>query len=728
MARIEEMTDADIAEIHRSSEAFAGVVADTEPLKRFLDFHHSLRWRNRGRITRGSEDAEAEDALLDGGFGDPFPIIAGYVDLPEEGETRAQEELFERAAEQLALMGRKRKTATVSLATLRPLLEETRALASEERFFHWEVAFPGVWENWESSEPEGGFDAVIGNPPWDRIKMQEVEWFAARDPDIAHAQRAADRKRMIRALESGNAPLWRDYLVASGRAEAGNRVARTSGQYPLLATGDINIYALFVERAHRLIKPDGIVGLLVPSGIASDKSASAFFGSVATDGRLAALLDFENKRVFFPEVDSRFKFCVFVTGGRERRFGAAQCAFFLHDTAEANDPDRVFALTAEDFAAVNPNTGTAPVFRTARDATITSDIYGRVPVLVDRRTAPPGRVWPVDYVRMFDMTNDSAFFRTRAELEADGAYPVGGNRLKKGEEEFVPLIVGRMINQFDHRAASVEVNPENLHNPAVSAATTLSQHQDPAFATDPQFWVTGNQLDAPPGLSWFIGFRDIARVTDVRTVIAAIVPKSAAGNTLPLILPDLPNPPPPGASKDTIRAWREVVSARVQSYKRWAVLLTANLNTLVLDFVARQKVQSTHLNWYIVEQLPVLPEDSYARRFGERDAASIVREEVLKLTYTAHDMEPFARDMGYEGEPFVWDEEERRHSRARLDALFFLLYGIADRDDVGYILDTFPIVRQQDEKEFGRYLTRDLILAYLNAFEAGDTDSRIDIR
>ena len=131
------------------------------------------------------------------------------------------------------------------------------------------------------------------------------------------------------------------------------------------------------------------------------------------------------------------------------------------------------------------------------------------------------------------------------------------------------------------------------------------------------------------------------------------------------------------------------------------------------------------MNWYIAEQLPVIAPDAYDRRFGDVTAADLVRDHVLRLTYTAHDMEPFARDLGYGGPPFIWDEEERRHLRARLDALYFHLYGL-DRDDAGYILDTFPIVRRQDEAQFdGRYRTKELILAYMNALAAGDTDARM---
>ena len=157
-----------------------------------------------------------------------------------------------------------------------------------------------------------------------------------------------------------------------------------------------------------------------------------------------------------------------------------------------------------------------------------------------------------------------------------------------------------------------------------------------------------------------------------------------------------------------------------------ASCLLANFNSFAFDFVTRQKVQSTHLNWYTVEQLPVIAPADYDRTFGETTARDLVCDHVLRLTYTAHDMAPFARDLGYDGPPFIWDEEERRHLRARLDALYFHLYGLT-KDDAAYVLDTFPIVRKEDEAAFDRYRTRDLILAYMNALSAGDTETQVAI-
>ena len=679
MQIIEGLTDAEIAEAHRSADIFAEVSEMTAPLHAFMSLLHAFDWLS---IRKGPVKT-AFVQWLDGVFGDQIAIAQGEPVDSKDPHL--------------------------------PHLTDALELAASERFLNWQVAFPGVWSDWEAKELTGGFDAVIGNPPWDRMKLQQVEWFASRRPEIAMAPRAADRKRMIAELQKAEDPLAQDFRLASERAASGARVARTSGDYPLLARGDLNLYSLFVERAMTLVKPDGMVGLLVPSGIASDKMAAPFFKSVATEGRLKALYDFENRRTrydttpFFPDVDSRFKFCAFVASpapGNE----PARCAFFLQDVSETGDPERCFPLSAADFARVNPNTGTAPIFRSRRDAELTAAIYERLPVLVDRSSGEAVKAWPVKYSTMFHMTNDSGLFRTRTELEEkEGAWPIGGNRFQSPSGEWVPLYVGRMIHHFDHRAASVHLNEKNLHNPALSDDIGAELKANPAFVPAPQYWVPRKKISLPDNVGWTIAFRDIARATDVRTVIAAAVPAVGLGNTLPAMLPE---------------------GEQIESN---GILLLGNLGAVVLDFVARQKVQSTHLNWYIAEQLPIVPLECYhAVRFGAKTAEEIVREAVLELTYTAHDMVPFARAMGHQdgrGEvlpPFRWAADRRLNLRAKLDALYFGLYGVTDRDDIRYIYSTFPIVEREEKAAYGAYRSRDLCLAWTSALAAGHPDADVD--
>ena len=382
MLRIEAMSDAEVAEVHESASLFSLVEKETADLRKLLDFLCGLRWLTAGMTKRQRDDFERPvvDALV--------PNAEESFDLLVRGPEAVGAETSEEQAGGFEEIWRRAMTA-----------------ARGEAFLHWETALPGVWHGWQDANPQGGFDAVIGNPPWDRIKLQEVEWFAPRDSEIAHLTTAAARKSRIKWLRDNGDPMADDFDAAKGRADTLGALVRGSGHYPLLGGGDINLYSLFVERATRLVKPDGIVGLLTPSGIYADMTAAKFFKAVSTAGRVAGLFDFENRRPqtglphFFPDVDSRFKFCVLVFGGGEDRdFEDTMCGFFLHDTAAANDPERCFPLAPSDFARVNPNTGTAPVFRTRRDAEITRRIYERHPVLVDRSRGEERMVWPVSYL------------------------------------------------------------------------------------------------------------------------------------------------------------------------------------------------------------------------------------------------------------------------------------------------------------------------------------------
>jgi hypothetical protein len=685
MQIIEGLTDAEIAEAHRSADIFAEVQDMTAPLAALFSFFHALDWLELSN----RENTLILRAFMSGVFGDPVQIVLGkFHPLSKVYDSERARNDAQGFAE---------------------ILSKTSELIAEERFLHWQVAFPGVWSDWESNALVGGFDAIIGNPPWDRMKLQQVEWFAARRREIALAARASDRVRMIAALKQQGDPMANDYAKAATRAEAGVRMARDDGEYPLLSGGDVNIYSLFVERAMKLVKPKGIVGLLTPSGIASDKTAANFFKGLSTGGRLKSLFDFENRGtgrpLYFRDVHAQFKFSALIASPSPFQ-QPSRCAFFLNDPSEIDNPDRCFDLSAQDFARLNPNTGTAPLFRTRRDATITKGVYGRVPVLVDRSAGVEKKVWPVSYSTTFHMTNDSGLFRTRQELdEAEQAYPIGGNRFRSAKGDWVPLYEGKMIWHFDHRAASVVVNPDNQHRPAFPRSSSLEEHTDPAFTPLPQFWVLATEPQVKSRYS--LAFRDVTNPTDRRTMDACIIPYQYAGNTLPLILSDNHN-------ASTL------------------ALLCANLNAIPFDFVARQKVQKNHLNWYIVEQLPVIPPDEYLdKHFGTRTAADLVREAVLELTYTAHDMADFARDMGHVGNegnvlpPFPWDEDRRRMLQAKLDAIYFHLFGITDRDDVRYIFSTFGVIERDEIDLHGQYLSRDLCLAWMNALAVGDPDAEI---
>ncbi len=578
-----------------------------------------------------------------------------------------------------------------------PGIRESRAPGlARRRFFHWELEFPDIFfDERGRRRADGGFDAVVGNPPWEQLELAENEFFAVRRPEIALAATGSKRKALIAALPTTDPDLWQEFQDALGAVNAERRFLQQSGIYPLCGRGRTNLYAVFAERALDLVAPAGRVGLLVPSGIATDHTTRHFFQKLVDERRLAELLDFENRRKVFEDVDSRFKFSIMLMTGAGDPRDHVRAGFFLHGMGDVDDPERIFELRPDDFTLFNPNTRTCPIFRRRRDYELTRKIYERVPVLVDRAKGEMGNPWGASFKQgLFNMTSDSHLFRTAMELEAAGFWLGVGNVFTKGAERYLPLYEAKMIHQFDHRYASGVAGDERLISSQASDVATIDQKANADFSIMPRYWVPSESV--PTDQYILLGFRDIARATDVRTCIASVIPRSGVGHTLPLIKTGTPS------------AYR--------------AFLLANLNTIVFDFVVRQKISSTHMTFFIVEQLPILPPNTYDADFHGARLADFITPRVLELCYTAHDLKGLADDLGYDGPPFAWDPERRLHLRCQLDALYFILYGLS-RDEAAEVLDTFPIVKRQDEAAFGRFRTKDLILAYYNALAAGNLDA-----
>lgn len=314
-------------------------------------------------------------------------------------------------------------------------------------FLHWHVAFPAVWER-------GGFDVVLGNPPWERVKLQEKEFFAARSPEIAGAPNAAARRRLIVALAEEDPALLVAFEDAKRQAEGASHLIRDSGRYPLCGRGDVNTYAIFAELMRGAVGPTGRAGVIVPTGIATDDTTKLYFQDLIERRSLASLYDFENRDAVFPGVHRSYKFCLLtLTGSNRPATDGATFVFFAHQTEDLTDPERLFALTAKDIALLNPNTRTCPVFRTRRDAELTKAIYRRVPVLL-REGDPDGNPWGIKFSTMFHMSNDSHLFRTRDQLESDG-WTLEGNVFTRDGDRYLPLYEAKMLHHFDHRLGDV---------------------------------------------------------------------------------------------------------------------------------------------------------------------------------------------------------------------------------------------------------------------------------
>lgn len=560
---------------------------------------------------------------------------------------------------------------------------------------HWPLEFPDV------VVANGGFDVVLGNPPWEVMQLGEQEYFESRVPEIAELK-GAERKRAIAALEAEQPQIFSDFARDKRVFDAANEFARASGRFDLTARGKVNTYGLFAEHFLNLTRTSGGAGLIVPTGIATDATTAPFFGHLVSSQRLAALIDFENREKLFAAVDSRMKFCLLTIGSGVAEAGFA---FFLTDPAQLEQAERRFTLSPAQIARMNPNTKTAPVFRARMDAALTAAIYERVPALIDEGKGDAGNPWDVEFRQgLFNMTSDSGLFRTAAQLAAED-WTRDGTDWVGGPARMVPLYEAKMIHQFDHRWATYDDQD--------SRDVTLAEKQNPDAEATPRYWVPQAEVQSRLkakgwDCGWLMGWRDITNATNERTVIAHAFPLSGVGNQLPLMLP---NP-----ATDV----------------RQLACLVGNLSAICMDFFARHKVGGTHLNFFIYQQLPILPPSAY-----DEAALAFIVPRVLELTYTSHSMAPFARDLGHEGPPFAWDEDRRAHLRAELDAWYALAYGLT-RDELRYVLDpkdvmgadypseTFRVLQNNEMKKYGEYRTRRLVLSAYDELMAGGLRPKLE--
>lgn len=568
-------------------------------------------------------------------------------------------------------------------------IEEINRLAEEYQFLHLHLTFPDIFpvpRNLDDATNKqcgwsGGFTCVLGNPPWDQIQYDPQETFAISHPEIARASTMAARNALIDELVETEPEVYERYLKEVRHLDGFKHFIHASNKYPLGSVGRLNTAPLFVEIMWSAISPIGRVGVITPTGIATDSFTQSFFNAMIDRQSLASLYDFENGAIF-SGVHRSYKFSLLTLSGDAHPVQEAQLLFFAHDISDIDDKRRRFTLSPADFKLINPNTRTCPIFRNHRDAEITKAIYRRTSVLIHdpdpiTRSSQPGRgelsvnPWNAQFQLMFMMNTDSKLFRTRATLESQG-WTLNGNIFERNGDRHLPLYEGKMVHHYDHRWATYR----NLEIGDVSVA----DKSDPCYIVYPRYWVPKHEVTKKfnKQTSWLFGWRDITNMTNERTLITSVVPPVAIGNKLPLFWMD------------------QSLAIRVT--------FIGITTSFVYDFISRTKLGGTNMNFYIVKQLALLSPKSFCYD------AYFIRTRVLELTYTAWDLTGFAEDLGYHGPPFRWDDERRALMRAELDALMFHLYGI-NRDDVDYIMGTFPIVERRDRERYdGTYRTKDLIL------------------
>jgi hypothetical protein len=296
---------------------------------------------------------------------------------------------------------------------------------------------------------------------------------------------------------------------------------------------------------------------------------------------------------------------------------------------------------------------------------------------------------------MFHQSSDAELFRTAEQLKSDG-FKRSGPNWKKGKTVFLTLYEAKMIQMFDHRAASVVVDEKNWMRQGQTDETSLVLHQNPEFAVEPRWWV--NEADVLRVLgdrdtTKIIALKNVTSPTNQRTMIAAFIPYSGVVHSSPLIF----------TGSD--------INARLTT------CLLGNLNAFVYDYICRQKIGGVNLSYFIIEQIPTFHPDFYKQKCPwdkKQTLEKWISDRVLKLSCTSNDMVPLAKAAGLKPPVHKWDPAERLDLMSELDAAFFLLYGI-ERNDVEYILSTFAGVRKNRESILDASSTFDLILKHYDS-------------
>ncbi len=580
------------------------------------------------------------------------------------------------------------------------LIAQINTLARHYRFFHWHLEFPGIFTVPDDGSADagtgwtGGFSCVVGNPPWERVKIQDKEFFSqAGRPDIEGSATAAIRKKMIDNLADTDPDLHHSYRAALRQSDGTAHLLLKSGRYPFTGQGDVNTYSVFAETMRTVTHPDGAAGIITPTGLATDKTTAPFFADTLSNHRLYAFYDFENEAPkIFPDITNRVRFAVTTMTGIGREVRRTKFALLNRRMSEVSE--RRFELTATEVLALNPNTGTLPMFRSRTDADITLGIYSRHPVLI-RDGDPDGNPWGLSFATLFHMANDSGLFHTSDDL-ADATF--NGWSYTRGNKEYVPLYEAKMLSHFDHRFSTYKGATQAQLNKGTLPKLTDEQHDDPSLEPLARYWVKRSEMDTKLDdrwdRQWLLGWRDITNVTNQRTFVPSVFPASAVGHVFPVAFPDDPT---------------------------LALCLHGLWSSSVFDFVARQKLSGTHMTYNIVKQLACPAPEQFSGPAPWRRSEHLetwLQLYVLELSYTSNRLRPYAEDLGYDGPPFRWDPERRALLRADLDAGFLHVYGL-DRDEAEHVLDSFPVVRKYEERDVGEYRTKRLVLeAYDRMAEA----------
>ena len=553
--------------------------------------------------------------------------------------------------------------------------DEAQRIAGVFPFFHWALRFPEVRER-------GGFDCIVGNPPWEQFERREREWFVARAPHIA-ALKGDERKKAIERLRDENLALYRSWVRYSHATGRQAEYSRTCGRFSVPG-GKANTYLLFAELAADHLAPFGRSGVLVKSGLAVDRSGQAVFQKLLADGRLSELHDIVNggatgTNLIFPSVSPLERFSVVALGpyGDSDGFNATVMNWNLEEAA-LRPPQWV---TRESLSTLNPRTKSLTSFRRPAELEVAVAIHRRLPTLDFEKGE---NVWGLSYHTLFNSTTASALFLKKEHLEEEG-WTLGRDKVFRRENEIaLPLYEGQLVNRYDHRARTYEGYQGGRKygvRPGIPASTD-AQKSDPTFEVEPRYWLLGHlalaRIRDTCGDNSLVAFRNVSRPwREQRSAKAALLPRRPATHALAIFAVPL----------------------------EFVLEFLGIFNSAVFDFLVRGHMPGPNLalTWMLAQIAS--PEPGLDPRIS-------ANAERLSIT-------SYSIGETFEKEPHRWDSEERYRLDVETDTLVALAYGL-DRDSYEIVLDSFEAMRREEERKHGYYKFKADCLA---AFERETTSA-----
>ncbi|MFA4906919.1 MAG: hypothetical protein WC602_01480 [archaeon] len=570
-------------------------------------------------------------------------------------------------------------------------VEITDRIAREYRFFHWEIEFPDVF-----NPDRQGFDAVLGNPPWEISKPNSKEFFSNLDPIYRTYGKQEALREQERLFESnpaieyewlgyyayfkamsnfakyaahpfGDSIQEEDYTISLTRGTASQRLhsewqklrlqnqGYADAEHPFRHQGsaDINTYKMFLEFCHALLKKHGRLGMIVPSGIYSDKGTRGLRNLFIDRCRWDWLYSFENRQKVF-DIDSRFKFnpVIVEKGGTTEQ---VQTAFMRHELKDWENGEGVTPYEKAQIRKFSPNNLAFLEITSQRDAHIIEKIYNHSVLLGDQTE----NGWKLEYNREFDMTNDSKYFIKRDKLEVQGYRPDPyGRWVNDNGEMALPLYQGVMIHQFNFSAASHQSGSGNI--------TKWSDQSWIDKKVRSKYYISSDTYN-PFNSFYKVILRIQARSTDLRTLISAVIPNSPCGNSL-LVL---------GKSKGISKV----------------LTLPIYLNSFVVDYIIRSRLGGANINNFYLDEIPISKKE-LPKILINLIANLNIPNPVFSMVWL---LLKHRFNISYQRNLWALTPHERLRLRCILDAVIAELYGL-DYVDFAWILRDDP----SDPKGFWR--------------------------